>query len=184
MAAATLIASLHRRPLPARQGDRPGRRGGLADPDGDRLQADRDRRGRPAHHAARDRAPVAGRGRRSRHASPAASSSSARWPRSASARTPCTPSGSVRRRRSARWPTLQEKLEQARTDLERAQREADLGRAAELQYGTIPELEKQLAEAEQAGGEDAAAAVSSRTWSTPRTSPRSSPSGRGSRSPA
>ncbi len=45
---------------------------------------------------------------------------------------------------------IQEKLEQARTDLERAQREADLGRAAELQYGTIPELEKQLSEAEAA----------------------------------
>ena len=45
---------------------------------------------------------------------------------------------------------LQEQLEQARIELERAQREADLGRAAELQYGTIPELEKQLAEAESA----------------------------------
>src|SRR5207237_318683 len=44
--------SLHRRSLLARQGDRPGRRGGFADPDGDRLQADRDRRSRPAHHAA------------------------------------------------------------------------------------------------------------------------------------
>ncbi|MEO6857880.1 MAG: ATP-dependent chaperone ClpB, partial [Solirubrobacteraceae bacterium] len=45
---------------------------------------------------------------------------------------------------------IQEKLEQARTELERAQREADLGRAAELQYGTIPELEKSLAAAESA----------------------------------
>jgi len=52
---------------------------------------------------------------------------------------------------------LQERLDQARTELERAQREADLGRAAELQYGTIPELEKQLQQAETAeaaeGGE-------------------------------
>jgi ATP-dependent Clp protease ATP-binding subunit ClpB len=45
---------------------------------------------------------------------------------------------------------LQEKLEQAKIELERAQREADLGRAAELQYGTIPELEKRLAAAETA----------------------------------
>jgi ATP-dependent Clp protease ATP-binding subunit ClpB len=45
---------------------------------------------------------------------------------------------------------LQEKLDEARTQLERAQREADLGRAAELQYGTIPELEKQLQAAEAA----------------------------------
>jgi ATP-dependent Clp protease ATP-binding subunit ClpB len=43
---------------------------------------------------------------------------------------------------------LQEQLEQAKIELERAQREADLGRAAELQYGTIPELQKRLAEAE------------------------------------
>jgi ATP-dependent Clp protease ATP-binding subunit ClpB len=43
---------------------------------------------------------------------------------------------------------LQERLEQARIELERAQRESDFGRAAELQYGTIPELEKQLAAAE------------------------------------
>jgi ATP-dependent Clp protease ATP-binding subunit ClpB len=46
--------------------------------------------------------------------------------------------------------TLQEKLDQAKTELERAQREADLGRAAELQYGTIPELSKQLQAAESA----------------------------------
>ena len=45
---------------------------------------------------------------------------------------------------------LQEQLESARTGLERAQREADLGRAAELQYGAIPELEKALATAESA----------------------------------
>ena len=45
---------------------------------------------------------------------------------------------------------LQAKLEQARIELERAQREGDLGRAAELQYGTIPELEKQFAAAESA----------------------------------
>ena len=52
---------------------------------------------------------------------------------------------------------IQERLEQARLDLERAQREADLGRAAELQYGTIPELTKKLEEAEVAEQEAAAA---------------------------
>jgi ATP-dependent Clp protease ATP-binding subunit ClpB len=45
---------------------------------------------------------------------------------------------------------LQEKLEEARLELERAQRSADLGRAAELQYGTIPDLEKRFAAAEAA----------------------------------
>ncbi len=50
---------------------------------------------------------------------------------------------------------LREQLDQARIELERAQREADLGRAAELQYGTIPELEKQLEAAESAESEGA-----------------------------
>jgi ATP-dependent Clp protease ATP-binding subunit ClpB len=55
---------------------------------------------------------------------------------------------------------VQERLEQSRIELERAQREADLGRAAELQYGTIPELEKQLEAAESAEA-DAANATGS-----------------------
>jgi ATP-dependent Clp protease ATP-binding subunit ClpB len=45
---------------------------------------------------------------------------------------------------------LQEQLERAKIELEKAQREADLGRAAELRYGTIPELEKQLEAAAEA----------------------------------
>jgi len=43
---------------------------------------------------------------------------------------------------------LKEKLEVAHRDAERAEREADLQRAAELRYGAIPELERELAEAE------------------------------------
>jgi ATP-dependent Clp protease ATP-binding subunit ClpB len=50
-----------------------------------------------------------------------------------------------------------EQLEQARTEYERAEREADLQRAAELRYGTIPELEKKLAEAESVEQTDGAA---------------------------
>ncbi|WP_156317063.1 AAA family ATPase, partial [Marinagarivorans algicola] len=41
-------------------------------------------------------------------------------------------------------------LEQARFDLESARRAGDLGRMSELQYGVIPELEKQLDMASQA----------------------------------
>ncbi len=44
---------------------------------------------------------------------------------------------------------LKGRLEQARAEAERAERDADLQRAAELRYGTIPELEKQLAQAEE-----------------------------------
>jgi ATP-dependent Clp protease ATP-binding subunit ClpB len=49
-----------------------------------------------------------------------------------------------------------ERLEQARGEADRAEREANLQRAAELRYGEIPELEKQLAEhetAEREGGD-------------------------------
>jgi ATP-dependent Clp protease ATP-binding subunit ClpB len=45
---------------------------------------------------------------------------------------------------------LKEQLEAARIALDQAQRTGDLGRAGELQYGTIPALEKQLAEAQGA----------------------------------
>ncbi|MEO9491747.1 MAG: AAA family ATPase, partial [Marinomonas sp.] len=43
---------------------------------------------------------------------------------------------------------LKEKLDHARLELEQAEREGDLARAGELSYGTIPELEKQIEEAE------------------------------------
>jgi ATP-dependent Clp protease ATP-binding subunit ClpB len=43
---------------------------------------------------------------------------------------------------------LKERLEQAHHEVERAERAADLQRAAELRYGEIPELEKKLAELE------------------------------------
>ena len=45
---------------------------------------------------------------------------------------------------------VKEQLEQARVDLEAARRGGDLARMSELQYGTIPELEKQLDMASQA----------------------------------
>ncbi|MGY2123012.1 ATP-dependent chaperone ClpB [Nocardia gipuzkoensis] len=44
---------------------------------------------------------------------------------------------------------LKEELESLRGESERAERDGDLGKAAELRYGRIPALEKQLAEAEK-----------------------------------
>src|SRR6476660_7627986 len=44
---------------------------------------------------------------------------------------------------------LKEELDQVRTELERAQRRGELGKASELQYGRIPELEKKLREVEE-----------------------------------
>ena len=43
---------------------------------------------------------------------------------------------------------MREKLEQARLELERAQRDYNLNRAAEIQHGTIPNLEQDIKEAE------------------------------------
>jgi ATP-dependent Clp protease ATP-binding subunit ClpB len=63
---------------------------------------------------------------------------------------------------TARWQAERDKLESARglkgaleaarTELEQAKREGNFGRAGELQYGRIPELEKKLAEAEAGDG--------------------------------
>jgi len=44
---------------------------------------------------------------------------------------------------------LREEIEQMNADIEKAQREYDLNRAAELQYGRLPQLKAQLAEAEK-----------------------------------
>ena len=48
---------------------------------------------------------------------------------------------------------LREDLDAAKAELETAQRNYDLNRAAELQYGTIPELQRQLAEEERIASE-------------------------------
>jgi ATP-dependent Clp protease ATP-binding subunit ClpB len=69
VAAADALAPLHRRPLPARQGDRPGGRGLRDDPHRDRLDAAGARRTRPARAAARDRGDGAGQGEGRRRAS-------------------------------------------------------------------------------------------------------------------
>src|SRR6059058_3562649 len=44
---------------------------------------------------------------------------------------------------------LRERLDEARVELERAERELDYQRAAELRHGEIPELERRLADAEE-----------------------------------
>jgi ATP-dependent Clp protease ATP-binding subunit ClpB len=49
---------------------------------------------------------------------------------------------------------VKEELERARTELEMAHRAGDLTRASELQYGRIPELEKQLEQADQAESQE------------------------------
>src|SRR5215212_992193 len=48
---------------------------------------------------------------------------------------------------------VRERLDEARTELERAERELDYQRAAELRHGEIPRLEQQLVEAESRAGD-------------------------------
>ena len=95
------LGALHRRPLPARQGDRPDRRGGLAAEDRDRLGADRDRRGRAADPAAGDRARGAEEGdRRGLEGAARGARGGPRQPaRGASAS--CAPAGRTRKSRSS-----------------------------------------------------------------------------------
>jgi ATP-dependent Clp protease ATP-binding subunit ClpB len=49
---------------------------------------------------------------------------------------------------------LKEQLDRARIDLENAKRAGDLAKAGELSYGIIPQLEKQLSEAENRADDD------------------------------
>ncbi|NLU83246.1 ATP-dependent chaperone ClpB [Rhodococcus sp. HNM0569] len=49
---------------------------------------------------------------------------------------------------------LKEQLENLRGESERAERDGDLGKAAELRYGRIPQLEKELDEASRESGAD------------------------------
>lgn len=54
---------------------------------------------------------------------------------------------------------LKEKHEEAKLELETAQRQGNLARAGELAYGVIPELERNIKDAEQAGKEQAEASM-------------------------
>ncbi|MGN1052740.1 MAG: ATP-dependent Clp protease ATP-binding subunit, partial [Candidatus Scatosoma sp.] len=52
--------------------------------------------------------------------------------------------------------SLREELEKASAELEKAQREYDLQKASELQYGTIPQLKKRLEDSEKKAAADGA----------------------------
>jgi ATP-dependent Clp protease ATP-binding subunit ClpA/REP element-mobilizing transposase RayT len=54
---------------------------------------------------------------------------------------------------------IKEELDQLRTELERAQRRGDLAKASEIQYGRIPELEKNLAAFDTAAASEPVAAA-------------------------
>ncbi|MEI8289445.1 MAG: AAA family ATPase, partial [Verrucomicrobiota bacterium] len=56
---------------------------------------------------------------------------------------------------------VQSQLEQAKIELEKAQRAGDLNKASELQYGKIPDLEKKLTKLENSAGDSPAGGRSS-----------------------
>jgi ATP-dependent Clp protease ATP-binding subunit ClpB len=68
---------------------------------------------------------------------------------------------------------LKEQLDQARSEVEMAQRRGDLGRASELKYGVIPDIERKLAQSadgklvNEAVTEEGIAAVVSRWTGVP-----------------
>ena len=87
--------------------------------------------------------------------------------------------GGARRTRRSKLRDLREQIEQTKVQIEQAERQYDLNRAAELKYGKLAQLEKELAAEEErvciaaptAGG-------SRRKKSTKTISPRSSRAGR------
>jgi ATP-dependent Clp protease ATP-binding subunit ClpB len=63
---------------------------------------------------------------------------------------------------------LQEQLESLKLELEQARRRGDLNRASEIQYGTIPEIEKKLAQAGSEAASQAGTPPPSSRLKTPR----------------
>ena len=75
------------------------------------------------------------------------------------------------------------KLEEIRSQIERAERAADYAKAAELKYGVLAQVEREVAAAEKRLAQlQASARRCSPKRSRPKTSPTSLPSGPGSRS--
>ena len=96
------LEPLHLRSVPARQGDRPGRRSRVEAAHGNRLDAGRARRDRAAHHAARDRARGAAQGEGQGVGRAARQSSKRSWPISRKSAAGSRRTGSRKRRRSSR----------------------------------------------------------------------------------
>ena len=127
------LGALHRRPLPARQGDRPDRRGRLAAEDGARVLAGRDRRDRPPDPAARDRAAGPAEGDRRRlEGAPRDARGRARRPERVGRRDEGALAGRARRdRRDQRGPR-RARDRQARRRAGRARRRPRAGRRAQV----------------------------------------------------
>ncbi len=161
VAAAVLSNRYISRPVPARQGDRPGGRGVRDDPHRDRLHAGRAGRGHAPGHAARDRGDGAqegeGQGEPGAARRPAQELADLRE----QGRRRCARSGRAEKAAIAEVRDLREKIEEVRREIEEAERDYDLNRLAELKHGELPLLEKELheKEAKLAAKQDGAASA-------------------------
>ena len=135
--------SLHHRPLPARQGDRPDRRGRVAAAHRERFDARRAGRNPPPDDAASDRDRSAAQGERSRQQA-AAGEGRARTGRAAGEEHAADRALGEREGRDAtRSRQLQEQIDRKQVELEQAQRQGNWEAAARIQYGEMRDLQAQ-----------------------------------------
>ena len=141
---------LHLRPVPARQGDRPRRRGVRDVADRDRLDAGRAGRDDAPCDASRDRGGGARQGdRHSQQDAPRGAPQGAGRPAGRSRRD-ARPVGSRASGDRARCRRCARRSSASARKPRQAERSYDLNRAAELRHGMVPELERRLqAEEEQ-----------------------------------
>src|SRR6185436_2710899 len=135
---------------PPRQGHRPDGRGRVTASNAGRFEARSSRRARPAHHPAEDRTRSAEKesDEASKDRLQRLEQELANLEQESAA---ITQRWQAEKEKLGAASKLKEQLDQARFDLETAQRRGDLAKAGELAYGVIPELEKKLREAEAAG---------------------------------
>ncbi len=138
------VVALHHQPLPAGQGHRPRRRGRLAHPHPDRQPARRARRARPAHPPARDRAPGPEEGEGRGLEGAARGDRGRSWPTSRRSRRPCAAAGRRRRRRIEAAGKLKERRDALKIEEQNAERRGDLEKAAEIRYGKLIEVQKEM----------------------------------------
>ena len=105
---------------------------------GGRFEAGGDRRARPPHRAAEDRARGAEEGARPGLAATGCRSSSKELEELEQRSAELTAEWQAEKEKLAGAQKLKEQLDQARAELEQAQRRGDWGRAGELTYGVIP----------------------------------------------
>ena len=144
VAAAVLSNRYITRPLPARQSHRPGGRGRRQAAHRNRFHARGAGRDPAPHHAARNRARGAEEGIRRRLQGPAEEDRKRNRRSEVGIRLRCKAQWQAEKEGVQRLRALREQIEQTKIEIEKAERQYDLNRAAELKYGKLTELERKL----------------------------------------